>query len=340
MGLRITNSKFEIRNSRLPRRGFVLVIVLCTIMLLEVLLLGFNFRCRTDLRAVDHLRRSHDALNCARAGLNIAVAAIKDNPDIYSDKGLVDLLSGENSVTVGPGECLITVMQESGKLNVNLLKDKNGKLDRARIDHLLRLIDLLNRERAGESAIGYGLVPAIIDWTDDDDDVTVLPFVTRENLGAESDYYSTLDPAYRCKNKPLNAVEEMLLIKDVTAEIFERIRNYVTVNGDGKVNLNSAPKLVIESLSEKMDAAVAAMIVERRKIKPFESVAELRDVPGMTDSIYEAIKNAATISPEDQYYRVESRANVDHLGCAIEAVLRRNPETKSVEVVFYKEQPR
>jgi len=332
--------ELRIMNSKLPCRGFVLVIVLCTIMLLEVLLLGFNFRCRTDLRAVDHLRRSHEALNCARAGLNIAIVAIKDNPDIYSEKGLVNLLSGENSVTVGPGQCSITVVPESGKLNVNFLKDKNGRLDRTRIDQLLRLIDLLNRERAGESPIGYGLVPSIIDWTDDDDDVTCLPFVTRENLGVESDYYSMLDPAYRCKNKPLEAVEEMLLIKGITPEIFERMRSYVTVYGDGKVNINSAPKLAVESLSEKMDAAVAAMIVERRKIKPFESIAELRDVPGMTDSIYEAIKSTVTISPEDQYYHVESQANVDHLGCAIEAVLRRNAETKSVEVVFYKEHRR
>ena len=326
-----------LRPGKLQQGGFVLVIVLCTIMLLEVLLLGFNFRCRTNLRAVDHLRRSQEALNCARAGLNIAIAAIRDNPDIYSDKGLVDLLSGENSVTVGPGQCAITVTQESSKLNVDLLKDKNGKLDRARIDQLLRLIDLLNRERAGESNIGYGLVPSIIDWTDDDDEVTCLSFVTRENLGVESDYYCTLDPAYRCKNKPLDTIEEMLLIKGISHEVFERIRNYVTVNGDGKVNLNSAPKLVIESLSEKMDTAVAAMIVERRKIKPFDGVAELRDVPGMTDSIYEAIKNMVTVSAEDQYYHVESRASVDHLGCAIEAVLRRNPETKSMEVVFYKE---
>jgi len=333
MGLRMTNSK-------LPPRGFVLVIVLCTIMLLEVLLLGFNFRCRADLRAVDHLRRSQEALNCATAGLNIAIAAIKDNPDIHADRALTKLLSGENSITIGQSQCSITVAQESGKFNVNLLKDKNGNLDRTRIDQLLRLIDLLNREQADQSDIGYGLVPSIIDWTDEDDQVTCLDFVTHENLGAESEYYSQLDPAYRCKNKPLEAIEEMLLIKGITAEIFERICSYITVHGDGKVNINSAPKLVVESLSEKMDTALAQMVVDRRKIEPFESVTELRDVPGMTDSIYEAIRNTVTISPQDQYYHVESRATTGYLSCTIEAIFRRNPETKSVEVVFYKEHPR
>ncbi|MFB0524811.1 MAG: general secretion pathway protein GspK [Phycisphaerae bacterium] len=328
MGLRLT---------KLQQSGFVFIVVLCTIILLEVLLLGFNFRCRASLRAVDHLRRSQQALNCARAGLNIAIAAIKDTPDIHTNKTLLDPLSGQNSVTVGDGQCLITVTEESGKLNVNLLKDKNGKLNRIRIDQLLRLIDLLNREQPGDSDIGYGLAPAIIDWTDDDEQVTCLEFVKHQNLGAESDYYSKLEPPYKCKNKPLEVIDEMLLIKDVTAESFDRLRAYLTVNGDGKININFAPKLVIESLSQKMDTALARMIVDRRKIKPFESIMELRDVPGMTDSIYQSIKNTVTVSPEDQYYRIESQGNVGHVGCTIDAILRRNPETKSVEVVFYKE---
>lgn len=335
MGLRLT---------KLQQSGFVLIVVLCTIILLEVLLLGFNFRCRANLRAVDHLRRSQQALNCARAGLNIAIAAIKDTHDheVHRDtnKTLLGLLSGQVApmyIGVGDGQCLITVTEESSKLNVNLLKDKNDKLNRTRIDQLLRLIDLLNREQLGDSNIGYGLVPAIIDWTDYDEQVTCLGFVKHQNLGAESDYYSKLEPPYKCKNKPLEVIDEMLLIKDVTAESFDRLRAYVTVNGDGKININLAPKLVIESLSEKMDTALTQMIVDRRKIKPFESTIELRDVPGMTDSIYHSIKNIVTVSPEDGYHRIESRGNVGQVGCTIDAILRRDPQTKSVEVVFYKE---
>lgn len=326
-----------------PRRitkrsnGFVLVLVLCTIILLEVLLLGFNYRCRTNLRAVDHLQRSKQALNCATAGLHVAIAAIRSTPNIREDKTLLELLSGKQSFAVGQGQCSITVTEESGKLNVNLLKDKNGTLNRTATDRLLRLIDLLNREQADDTNIGYGLAPAIIDWTDDDEEVTCLPFVERQNLGAESGYYSTLDPPYRCKNKPLETIDEMLLIKDVTPEIMDRIRSYVTVHGDGKVNINSAPKLVIESLSENMDAAVAQIIVERRKMKPFESVAELRDIPGMTDRIYEAVKDTITISPEDHYYCVESTGGVDGFGWTIEATLKRDPQIKSVEVLYYRE---
>ena len=86
-----------------------------------------------------------------------------------------------------------------------------------------------------------------------------------------------------------------------------------------------------------MCPALAQMIIDRRKFEPFDSITELRDVPGMTDSIYYAIKKTATVGPTSQYYYVTSRGNVDHLGCTIVAVLRKNVKAKKVELILYKE---
>lgn len=319
------------------RNGFVVVLVLCMVMLLSVLLLGFNYESRTNLNVVDGVRKSEQALNCARAGLNIAIAIIRDTNDIHTNKTLLDLISGEKTFAVGNGECSITITEENSRLNVNLLKDKDGKLDRTRTEQLLRLIDLLNREQTGHSHIGYGLVPSIIDWTDSDDEVTHLPFIQRENMGAESIYYSKLQVPYRCRNALLDTTEELLLVKGITQEVFERICDYVTVYGDGRININSASRQVIMCLSEKMDVVLAQMIIDRREFNPFDSITELRDVPGMTDSIYYTIKKTATIGSTDQYYHVISQGNVDHLSRTTSAILRRNMKTKNVEVVLYKE---
>jgi general secretion pathway protein K len=330
--------------TKTKQNGFVVVLVLSMVGLLAVLLLGFNYKSRACLLAVGDFQKSQQALNCARAGLNVAIAAVRSNEDILTnpsspqsgDAGL-NLLSGETTLPVGEGNCSITITEENGKLNVNLLTDKDGKPNRTKIDQLLRLIDLLNRQESGLSHIGYGLVPAIIDWTDSNDEVVCLPFVKSENLGAESDYYAGLEPPYRCKNKPLDTTGELLLLKGVTPEVFERIRDYVTVKGDGKVNINSAPKLVIESLSQELNPALAQIIIDRRKIKPFDSIMELRDVPGMSDSLYYSIKDMVTVSPTDQYYLVTSHGNFDHTSCAILATLRKNMQTKNVDVVLYKE---
>ena len=52
------------------------------------------------------------------------------------------------------------------------------------------------------------IADAILDWIDPDD--------TRANLGAEQDYYSSLSPPYKPRNGPLQSIEELLLVRDVT----------------------------------------------------------------------------------------------------------------------------
>jgi general secretion pathway protein K len=181
------------------------------------------------------------------------------------------------------------------------------------------------------------LVPSIIDWIDSDDEVTYLPFIKYENSGVESEYYGSLEQPYQPKNKPLDAVEELLMIKGVTPQTFQRIRDYVTVKGDGLVNINCASKLVIESLSEKIDPALAQIIIERRGTKPFENVAELKDIPGMTEGIYQTIRKSVTIEPSEHYYYVTSQGNIENQQRKIVAILKKNTTTKNVEVTTYNE---
>ena len=325
------------RKAKTEEKGFILIVVLCMIMALMVLLLGFNRQCRANLRAADDFQKSQQALNCANAGLNITIAAIRDSNDIDINKKLQNLFSGEKRFAVGDGQCSVTITEEAGKLNVNLLKDEHGRLNRARTDQLLRLIDLLNHQRADYPRIGYGLVPSIIDWIDRDDEVTFLPFIKHKNSGAESGYYNRLDTPYKCKNASLDTTEELLLVKSVTPQVFELMRDYITVYGDGEININCASRYIIESLSEDIGPTLAQMIIDRRRFRPFDSIEELRDVPGMTDSVYYAIKKTAAVSPAKRYYHVTSVGNVGRLERTIQAMIKRNMETKNVEIILYKE---
>jgi len=116
-----------------------------------------------------------------------------------------------------------------------------------------------------------------------------------------------------------------------------RLRPLLTCMGDGRININAAPKPVIESLSERLDAALAQMIVNQRKLRPFKTTAELRNVPGMTDNVYQAIKDMITLSPDERYYRVISQGSVPDRKCTIEAVLRRNTQAGNVDTILYRE---
>lgn len=319
------------------QNGFVLIVVLGMVLLLAALLFAFHRTTLASLAAAESFQQSERALNCARAGLSAAIAAIADTNDMTGDPRYKVLRTGEEELAVGDGTLRVTVTEESGRLNVNALKDKNGQLNRQRIDQLLRLIDLLNRRKDAADRIGYGVVAAIIDWIDADDDVTLLPFVDPGGRGVESEYYLTLTPAYRGKNAPMDTVEELQWVKGVTPEAFAALRDLLTTTGSGRININAAPALVIESLSEHMDATLARMIVQRRQVKPFETVAELRDVPGMTDNIYMAVKDAVEVKPENPCYRVVSRGRVEDRTCEIEAVVQRNTGAGNVDILLYRQ---
>lgn len=325
------------RAKRTKQGGFIVIVVLCMVMMLSVLLLGFHYEARASLRSVDHFHRSEQALHCARAGLHIAMASFQDSPDRHTNKLYSSLLSGEKTFTVGEGQCSVTISDEAGKLNLNLLKDKSGKLNRTAIDQVLRLFDLLNQQKDTQPKINYGLVPAIIDWIDSDDQVITLPFIRYESRGAESSYYDQLNPPYACKNGLLETTEELLLVKGVTPEIYDRVSDYVTVYGDDKININYASTLVLQSLSEEMDAALAQFIVDRRKLEPFKSVAELRDIPGMTENIYNTMKRSTIVEPANDHYQIISRGSIGRLSRTVVAILNKNMATKTVDMILYRE---
>mgnify|MGYP006282822405 CR=1 FL=1 len=317
--------------------GFILVVVLGAVLILAALLFGFNQRTRSSLAAAEALRNGEQSWNGAWAGVQIAVARVRDANDRSEDGPSEPQFTGDVPFSLGETEGSLTIIDESGLLNVNRLKDETGRFQRARIDQFLRLIDLLNRRRDAGERIGYGIVPAILDWTDTDDEVTHLDFVQGQNTGAEHGYYQTCRPPYPCRNGPVDMVDHLLSVKGMTPEHLGRLRPYLTCAGDGKININAAPKLVIQSLSEQIGGALAEMIVEQRQRKPFGSIAELAKVPGMTDETYRAIRPMVTTRPRERHYRVISEGIARGQRCRIEAVLKRNTESQNVEILYYRE---
>jgi len=317
--------------------GFILIVVLGAVLVLSGLLFGFNQMARTRLSTADGFYRMEQTAGGARAGLEIAIAAIRDANDIGADPRFSRLLAGDNTFSIDDASCSVTIADESGLLNVNSLKGPDGQLDRRSIDQFLRLIDLVNAQADSSERIGYGVIPCLIDWIDSDDEVTHLPFIQRENTGAENSHYQAQSRPYPCRNRPLDTADDLLWVKGVTPQALSRLHPYLTCVGDGKININAAPKLVIQSLSEQMDGALAQVILNQRRLRPFENPAQLRSLPGMTDNIYQAIKDRISTRPKDRYYRVTSRASMADRKSAVEALLRRNTQVGTVDIVLYRE---
>ena len=255
------------RTRQVQRRdGFILVVVLGVVLVLCALLFGFSQATRTSLAKADSFYRTEQAWNAAWGGLQIAIATIRDVNAVSTDPQSAKLLTSENTFAIGDVNCVVAVTEENGLLNVNRLKGTDGQLDRRHIDQFLRLIDVVNHQQKDLPPLGYGIVPAVIDWVDSDDEITCLTFVQRDNTGAENDDYQRSTPPRSCRNGPVDSVDELLWVKGMTPESFSRLRPYLTCGGDGKIDINAAPKTILQSLSEQIDAALAERIVQQRKL--------------------------------------------------------------------------
>ncbi len=328
-------------------RGFVLIAVLLIISVLVTIILEFNYESRMKLHLSDNFHNASKALNYAEAGVSIAIASLKQNANIYYDERFSPFFSGEVKIPVETGYCTILVHDESGKININILKTSEDKIVRYKIDQILKLIDLLNYQYQ-EQFVGYSLIPAIIDWVDYDDDVTFLPFIKRDNEGAESNYYMDLLNPYKCKNAPFETLNELLLVKGMTAEIFhglagdvnkniepvDGIHQYLTIYGDGKININEASPMVILSLSNEMSPALAKSIVEQRQIKRFISVEQLQNVPGMTPQVYESVRELITVKPKERYYNVTVTGVAGQFIRKVQIVLRSDSSTAGIDTIL------
>jgi len=123
---------------------------------------------------------------------------------------------------------------------------------------------------------------AIVDWIDEDD-------TEYGPNGAEQSYYDTLDPPYRCKNGPLNSVQELLMVRGITPEVFfgnpdqniPPLYDLVTVHGNpnGQINANTAPYevlLALEQAGQGRWAGLSDEIRDQRLNSPFLTKQDMR----------------------------------------------------------------
>jgi hypothetical protein len=126
------------------------------------------------------------------------------------------------------------LIDEERKININ-----NAELKV--LNRLFQIVLNLDETTAQE------LAASIIDWRDKDSDLTIP-------LGsAESPYYRSLSYPYDAKNAEFQVLDEVLLVRGMTQILFMKLKDYITIYGDGKININTAPREVLLALGLSED---------------------------------------------------------------------------------------
>jgi hypothetical protein len=215
------------------QKGAALILVIWTFAVLTALAAEFARAMREEAESTLTFKQEVVGHYLAIAGINEAMLAINtyngkldiadedlEDPDSRSrsrrrrrdadlsgeEDGLDDirtLLQGRGDWIKGTlnGERYeIRAIDEQGKIPINA----------SAVDEVLLREILLN--------LGYDEVDAatvsdsIMDWRDEDD--------LHRTDGAEDDYYEGLERPYPCKDAPLDAIEELLLIRGVTRSMY------------------------------------------------------------------------------------------------------------------------
>jgi len=219
------------------RRAMILPVVLVVIGLLSLVMAGFLFFVRAEVAGARAQQDATQARLAAESGLQELIIVLRESPEdptawwnvperfrnalvwspsfdrendpvrkLGSRKEILEQISPPTawrySIVApnldGPTETFrYGITPEASKLNLNAASDEEIAA------LLLPLLGDLGLENAAE------LVACLLDWRDEDDEV--------RPGGAESEYYTRLEPGYYPKNGKLNTLDELLLVKGWTA---------------------------------------------------------------------------------------------------------------------------
>jgi len=248
--------------------GVVLILVIWVMVILLAIVGEFSYSMRTELNMTRNFKEEEGAYQSALAGAELAkleILSVKEPFYVFKNEEGILVIGKEDSEApvregkIGSSAFSYIITDENGKLNINAATQpqlkyivKNTGVDITEVDTI---------------------VDSIMDWRDTND----LHMLN----GAEEDYYQSLDNPYSCKDGPFDMIEELLLVKGVTPEIFfgskendgeekqyKGLVNYLTTWSSMKINDNTAPGEVLEAV---LGTAHAENIMKQREAGPILS---------------------------------------------------------------------
>jgi len=329
-------------------RGIALLITISVTTILVAAVLEYNRRARFAIISTAAVRDHLTMSNMATAGVYAAmVLLVKDRSESDLDSLQEDWANPEKideilqEITFEKGKLSVTITDELSKIQINALVSfpDSRRFNQSQVmlwDRYLRYIG--SEEQLQEDSEPVAIVNSVKDWLDSGDDNA-----TTGLSGAESNYYEDLDPPYACRNGPIPDLNELLLIKGITPELYygqgetPGLSQYMTVHGmtlgagtsfnwPGRININTAALPVLAALlgieNEEMAQALYDFrqeIVAGKDVNDISNTKWYKDIPGFGD----IAMDPKLIAVSSDVFRIESEAAVNNIKSSVTAVIQR-----------------
>lgn len=315
-------------------KGAALILVILIVSVIVAVTMELNASSRADIYEAANFRDRIKTLYIAKSGFNAAGAILlKDNnnydalTEIWARTEILSPYSAQ--LFEGDGHCILIIEDESGRIPVHKILSGNAYSNQYR-EILARFLSLPEFELKPEQV--ETIIDSLKDWLDTDEDIT--------GEGAESAYYQTLSPPYKSKNAPLDSLDELLLVQGITPEIFfgsngkPGIRDFLTVYGDGQININTAPPMVLRALSADMTPERAEAMDSYRR-NPINSLTD-RTWYTKVDNMAGVTLADTLISVKSKIFRISSTGILSAMKETVSGVIERETGVKKLRVLFGK----
>jgi type II secretory pathway component PulK len=239
-------------------RGSTLILVVWAVSLLSFFAVALGSRSAFSLGVGQRLEQNLQVSYVAVAGIQRAMQLMREDltPDF---DGLNEGWATRElrfSEDFGPGSYRIRYFppEADSEEPVEGLVDVERKLNLNTAPEVVLARLIQNIGEVFSESDRLEVVHSILDWRDEDND--------KRAYGAEGFYYRGRRTSYECKNGPFESVEELLLVRGMTLDLFQRLAPYVTVYGQGWLNLNTASVAVLQTLGLS-DAGVEGIVFYR-----------------------------------------------------------------------------
>lgn len=287
------------------KRGLALIMVLWVVALLSVIALEFSYTMRTEVDIWSNYKDEIKSYFIARAGIERAIIELQRMKavNVTSTEVKEDTVEVKEDAVWRTDGTPHEIAFHEGNFKV-IIEDEAGKLD----------INKSTEDDLGSLLVGLGvpaedidiIVDSIMDWRDKDD--------LHHLNGAEKEYYEALPEPYTCKNGDFDTIEELLLVRGMTRELYEKLKGKITVYSTGRINFNAASPELLKVVIK--DDVLVSHLMEMRNKQPLSQ-----------EELNAALAGHATKLPlgttGSGFYTVKSSGQVNNSGTvrSIKAVI-------------------
>ena len=310
-------------------RGVALILVILMISVIITVTLQLNISSRSEIYEAANLGDGTRAAYAAKSGFYMGEALLAEDTNnldsLNEEWAKLEAASAESKALFNGEYFRLNVEDESGRIPINKIMEAVEYRDL-----LMRFLSLpefnLDEQQVRD------IVDAVKDWIDPDDEIT--------GFGAENMYYGGLENPYACKNAPLDCIEELLMIRGITEELYygagetPGIAKYLTPHGTESININTAPNLILKALSDDITGEMVSDMDEFRR----------EEENNLSDSLwYKSVQGMSgiTITPslittKSNTFRITSTGYLNDIRKRVIGTIERQTNDRTVRILSWR----